>query len=238
MAVYMYICVDPNQKEFLMGGAMRLVFVIAAVVYCVVCASGAKCAHHSSQQDSDSARYSIISDESMGSIKRSVDVRLPDRVTVEVLEQYADQIYRKGYDRTFITYYLSGMETGGGAWATSHYDPNLEVKIHGATIDEAGKLNNLSVQGEGREVIGSWMVSGILSRRIDIYEESGECFMSITYKDGSSSVKEIVQSRRGRFQCYTEQGNRHGEYYLVNSRGQIEVRDEIGVIDRGDPVDR
>jgi hypothetical protein len=56
--------------------------------------------------------------------------------SVEVLRAIATQLKNSDahtYERTFIVYYLPGMEIGSLAWATSHFDPELQVRIIGVT---------------------------------------------------------------------------------------------------------
>ncbi|MCH7306591.1 hypothetical protein MMO38_00320 [Acinetobacter sp. NIPH 1852] len=77
--------------------------------------------------------YDIISDEKMRTIKRSVNVELPERLSKEQLEQLAYEIKnldKNEYERTFILYRIKG-EKSDAAWATTHFNPNLEVKFIG-----------------------------------------------------------------------------------------------------------
>jgi hypothetical protein len=39
----------------------------------------------------------------------------------------------KKYERVYICYYLPGMEVDAGAWATGHFNPDLEVRIFGTS---------------------------------------------------------------------------------------------------------
>ena len=78
--------------------------------------------------------YTIIEKESMGSIKLSMDIRLEHEVSEDFLSTLALKLQRDEptkYDRIFICYYLPEMTPGSGAWATSHFDPGLEVTILG-----------------------------------------------------------------------------------------------------------
>lgn len=80
--------------------------------------------------------YSIISENEDGprklGIKRSIDVRLNHKVSEDVLRAIALKLKAsdpKTYERTFICYYLPGQAVGAGAWATTHFNPGLEVRI-------------------------------------------------------------------------------------------------------------
>src|ERR1039458_10482874 len=60
-------------------------------------------------------------------------------VSEEVLRAIATKLKNSDhgtYERTFISYYLPGMKVGSGAWATSHFDPDLEICILGVRSEE------------------------------------------------------------------------------------------------------
>ena len=85
--------------------------------------------------------YELIHREDLLDIKQSLDIRitelsskLPDSEQLEKLSKklYADYDGQK-YERTFISYYLPGMVIDSGAWATGHYNPDLEIRFTGFT---------------------------------------------------------------------------------------------------------
>jgi hypothetical protein len=83
--------------------------------------------------------YTIIRTEVVPGIKRSLDIRLNRTVSEEVLRAIATKLKNSDhgtYERTFISYYLPGMKVGSGAWATSHFDPDLEICILGVSTDQ------------------------------------------------------------------------------------------------------
>ena len=95
------------------------------------------------QTEQDDVSYSIINSTATAGIKRSLDVRLNKRVAEDTLRALALKLKSqdsRDYDRTFITYYLPGMTVGAGAWATTHFRPDLEVKIWGLWTEEEKKL--------------------------------------------------------------------------------------------------
>ena len=83
--------------------------------------------------------YTIIRTEVVPGIKRSLDIRLNRTVSEEVLRAIATKLENSDhgtYERTFISYHLPGMKVGSGAWATSHFDPDLEICILGVSTDQ------------------------------------------------------------------------------------------------------
>ena len=77
--------------------------------------------------------YIVLQDVEFLDKKRSVDVLLPKKVSEETLLQLAYEIRtakkHKKFEKTFICYYLPGMEPGKGAWAISHFNPSLNIRI-------------------------------------------------------------------------------------------------------------
>lgn len=86
-------------------------------------------------------KYTILKDESMSTIKRSVDVRLKEKVSEEDLRIIAQEIraMKGAHDRTFIVYYLPGDQVGAGGWAMTHFNPDLQVRVLGTPLEEAGQ---------------------------------------------------------------------------------------------------
>ncbi len=50
--------------------------------------------------------YEITKDEKMGSIKRTVEIELIERVDEKRLREIATTVHEKGFERTFIAYRL------------------------------------------------------------------------------------------------------------------------------------
>ena len=87
--------------------------------------------------------YAIIDSHTIGGIKRSLDIRLNRKVPEDVLRAIALKLRSmdpRQFDRTFISYYLEGMQVGAGAWATTHFNPALEVRILGLSIEDEERL--------------------------------------------------------------------------------------------------
>jgi len=137
----------------------------------------------------------------------------------------------RNYERIFICYYLPDMKVGSGAWATTHFNPELEVKIIGLTAEQENTLRQLP-EDASLDVIGSWLDdTPYLGCRINIFRKDGKIYMENTYKDGSSSIKEIIKksSERGR-KFERKEGSDVGEYYLIDNQGNLQFWDEEGII--------
>lgn len=178
--------------------------------------------------------YTVINTEVIPGIKRSLDVRLSRKVAEDVLRSIALDLKRgdpKRYERTFIVYYLFDMEVGAGGWATTHFNAALEVKILGLTATEE-ESRAMRVEDAAREVVGSWLdQSPVVGGRISIYRKDGKLYMERTFKDGSGYNEELAEkpSSSGK-QFEKEGGSNFGEYYIIDQQGDLQIRDQQGLI--------
>ena len=178
--------------------------------------------------------YSIIEKSSMGSAKLSIDIRLEQKVSKAFLQKLALKLRQDEpikYDRIFICYLLPSMTPGAGAWATSHFNPNLKVKILGTTIEEEKALVSKSKHLSG-EIIGEWFdESPYEGGKYTLLQKNGKTIMIREYKDGSSSEKEMIQKKQSRKLRFEEKGgNEFGEYYLIERNGNLGAYDKAGII--------
>jgi hypothetical protein len=182
----------------------------------------------------DDVSYSIIDSSTLPGIKRSLDVRLNKKVSERTLRAIALNLKSqdsRNYDRTFIAYYLPGWTVDGGAWATTHFNPDLEVRILGLTAEEEENLvaEPASVT---REIIGRWLDEGpFVANRITIFREDGRLFIEQMFKDGSSLKKEIVEKKSPLGRRFDKvEGSSAGDHWVLGSDGNLQLRDNDGLI--------
>lgn len=75
-------------------------------------------------------RYSIIKEEKMPPYKIAYDIRIDEKYSKAELELIRSEILEEtgDYERTFILFYLPGMEVDAGAWARGHSeDGGVEI---------------------------------------------------------------------------------------------------------------
>ncbi len=181
-------------------------------------------------------RYKIIQEDKLHNIKRSLDIRLNKKVSEETLKKIALHLKASdsvAYERTFITYYLDDMKVGSGAWATTHFNPNLKVVVQGLTVEQEAKVLGASAEkADGdREIIGSWLDETLYAgNKATMYSKKGKLFLERVYSDGSSGSTELKTKKVRGEKRYIEVGNEHGEYYLINGEGNLQVFDGDGLI--------
>ena len=173
--------------------------------------------------------FKIIKDELGGfapRIERTVEIELPKRITTNELTEIAQTVYKTGYKYTLIGYHIEG-ERLGFYWATTHYLPNLDVDILGATSEEIELLENQPIIYSGTR-LGTWIVLGGIDYKATISKGSDGTFaVSRAYSDGSKdseSLTAIVAS--GQIRYYPDSGKKSGQFFTINSAGVLHVWDD------------
>ncbi len=188
----------------------------------------------------EDVQITVIDESTVQNAKRSLDVRISRRVTESELRLIAEELRSRdpnSYDRTFIIYYLPGMTPGAGGWATSHFNPNLDVRILGTTVEQEQDLASAEAPTPGRDVIGRWAGDQpYMPARIMLYREEGNLLMLRTYADGSGSPMEVTEAPTSNGTRYEWSGS-GGGYVLVTSAGTLEMRDADGLIASYRPED-
>lgn len=182
----------------------------------------------------DDVTYTVMHQDVVRGIKRSLDVRLNSKVSEQVLASIAMELKKSdpnSYDRTFIGYYLPTMETNAGYWATSHFNPDLEVRILGLTAEQEAALTS-QVADSSRQVVGNWLDERpFVANRITIYLQDGKLQMENAYKDGSVGKMELTENESPRGRRFDEVGGSStGDHWILDSDGKLELRDNEGLI--------
>ena len=178
--------------------------------------------------------YTVIDETKVPGIKRGVEIRLNKHVSEDTLTAIAKEVKASDnstYERTLIAYYLPDMQVGAGCWATTFYDPDLDVRILGLSADAAAKLS-ATPETADRDEIGRWLnETPFLGRRIVIFRDKDKLFMESTYEDGSSGTSEIVESQSPLGRRFNNPGgSTYGDHYVLDSNGDLQLRDDDGLI--------
>ena len=182
----------------------------------------------------DAKDYGVVGREAIPDAKLSLDVRLEAEVSEARLREIASELgsgQRSRYERIFISYYLPGMQPGDGAWATSHFTPDLEVRILGASDEQAAEASKAGSAAK-RQVVGVWLdPSPLVGGRITIYWESGRTYMRNEFRDGGDSTNEVSSTETRHGTRFEQLGrNRTGDFFLLDERGDLQIRDSQGLI--------
>ncbi|HUW06999.1 MAG TPA: hypothetical protein VMW01_12135 [Williamwhitmania sp.] len=153
--------------------------------------------------------------------KCNIEIVLKEKISKEQLTIIANKLRetRKSYDKLWIFYNLEGTKTGSGAWATSHFTPDLNVEIGGTTAEEDKKLNATKVDGR---VIGKWQdTRPYAGCFMTLYEKNNKIFMNQAFSDGSSSDDEFIKKTINGNTRYELKQNKHNEYYIIETNGNL-----------------
>lgn len=169
--------------------------------------------------------YEILEDDVKRNVKRTVEVEISERMDEETLIALAEKIYALSnvkVERTFIFYRLANG-SDGSAWATTHYEPDLKVRIVGATASDYERIKNTNVS-EG-EVLGSWMSSQGMDSKITAYKKDGQVYIRQLYNIGplykEDPVYESTELDEG-IKLQSENDKDHNEYYIINKKSDLE----------------
>ncbi len=177
--------------------------------------------------------FSVIDRSASPPHKLAIDVRLPGKISEQEIAAIASHLKSReasSFDRIFILYYLPDMTVGAGAWASSHFDPDLEIRVLGLSAEEESKAS--AVADDVPDKVGVWLDDRPYVGATNVmYEADGTIRLKTTYKDGSGSDIALVESADKRGRKFVDQyGNEFGEYYILDSAGDLSVFDNDGLI--------
>lgn len=177
--------------------------------------------------------YEVTEQHRVPGVKLSFHVDLDRKVSEETLRAIAMKL--KGdqssqYERIFITYSLPGMTPDAGAWATTHFNPALKVEILGMTVEEAASLAEDTSGSGNADVIGQWR-DEVVGYVVTIRRKEGSLILERKFRDGSSGTTELVERNVSGERRLARKDGRFGEYYVVDSKGNLKSFDEDGLID-------
>lgn len=168
----------------------------------------------------------IYVEQEIPKIKLSLTVNISKRVNSEELSGLAEKIYNSydgsEYESVFIIYMLPKMAFDNGSYASSHYNPDLEIKIYDLTDEEILKIqNNFSISDR------YWFDRKIL---FEILKEENKYYIHQFGSDLTTEKRELVKEVKGSDTLYRFKNNEFGEYYLLNRNNDLSIYDEKGFI--------
>ncbi|MBQ0736482.1 hypothetical protein [Aquimarina celericrescens] len=165
--------------------------------------------------------------------KTSIEIRLEEAVNLDILTMIALQLKkeRSSFNKLWIFYFLPEHEIGNGAWATTHFQPELEVKILGATMESSEELNSKTTTGS---IIGSWKDNdAMLPNRVFLVDEDNTLFIKTIYAkskyagEGGELIEKVKRKDYNGLVRYDYKNN-HGEYYILENNGNLGLYNDSG----------
>jgi hypothetical protein len=184
--------------------------------------------------------YTIISDEDVSPVRRAVDVKIYSKVTPEVLREIALKVKareERPHERTAIFYYLpvDFAELSGLPWASSHFNPEVKVKILGLSKEDEDRLRSMKLEHKGKR-IGAWLQDNQYKSLDLIYEVDGVIKIAEIRSPTERSDSDMVEMPTTKGRSFRKvKGSNH---YDVDSFGNLRISNIEGqVISAAKPID-
>ncbi len=174
---------------------------------------------------------SIINVDEVYNQRKSINDRIPRKLNKQELTEIAKYLKKKNarYSYLFILYYLPEMQVGNGAFATSHFNPNLNVNF-GATSEfiESSPLLILTSQN-GIKVIGTWYDNTLGTQTVyQIYQKSNNYILRKIIGNRFTEDKMRYTNKNGSKKFAYDSDDI--EYFIIDSNGNLGIYDELGFI--------
>lgn len=189
----------------------------------------------SSKEDNHVRIYTIIKEDIDRAFNKiSIEIRLKEEVTEMELRNIAFELKddRGDFDSIWIFYYLQGQELGNGAWAITHFKPELKIEILGATKKASSDMNSIKVTGE---ILNTWFDNdSMLPNKKYLVKENGKFFMKSVYSKsklagaGGEMVEEVFEKKLNNGTLRYDYDNNYDEYYLIEKNGNLGMYDYSG----------
>ncbi len=195
-----------------------------------------------------------------------VTVKLSKKITKEQLASVAKRIREEKWESNnlMIFFRLPGMNDSEYAWATASFDANkkdvtmdgsdtvfethLDLTIIGSSIDGQHRaVDTARRQKIDGKVIGLWWEEQFTHSVHIIYETQGKIFVRqiIAGGGGLSEDSDVpvlmsdIELKKSEVEGETrllEPEDNHGEYFVINKDGNLELYDKYGYITTGEKI--
>lgn len=172
----------------------------------------------------DGFEYNIIEDASNEFLeKNELTVEINQKITEGQIATLAEELFNSKPEqrRFYIFILLPGMKNGSGAWATSHFDPELQIQILGSTSEQDKNANAKANEKIDGEIIGKWREELYTSANYIIFKKDNKIYLRTIYKDGQTVDEELKEKNKGTRFDY-KNGGYNGEYFVLNDKGELE----------------
>lgn len=171
----------------------------------------------------DNFSYNIIEDKSNEALeKNQLTVEINQKITEGQIATLAEKLFdSKPKQRRF--YIFIQLQNVSGAWAISHFDPELDIQILGSTSQQDDNANAKVEEKIDGEVVGKWREEQYTSSNYIIFKKDSKIFIRTIFKNGQTSDEELTEKKvnTGTRFDYKE-GGYNGEYFILNNDGGLE----------------
>lgn len=204
----------------------KLTFILFAIFLLISCGENTKIGKYTKEALPENFSYEIMKDGSNTVLeKNQLDVEISEKLTEGQIATLAEELYNsKDKQRRFYIFYkLKGVENSAAAWATSHFDPEIDIDILGSTTKEDTNKDKLSEKIDG-EVIGKWNENKYTFSNLIIYKKENKTFIKTVFKNGQTSDSELKETKSTNGIRYDyKDGGYNGEYFILNNQKELEL---------------
>lgn len=163
--------------------------------------------------------YKIIKEESSTNLeKNQLEVEINQKLTEGQIATLAEDLYNKKdiQKRFYINYILKGSENSVAYWATSHFDPELDISIIGSTENEDNSMLKTAEDVQGN-IIGIFNEEEYTFAIYTVYEDKDLTFVKTSFKNGQSMIEEVnkIDNIKGGVKLTSKDIEGNGEYYIL-----------------------
>lgn len=204
----------------------NLILVITTSILLLVSCNSGTIGKYKKEPLPENFSYNIIEDNSNSALeKNQLTIEINQKLSEGQIATLAEELFnsKEKQRRFYIFYLLPGMKNGSGAWAFSHFDPELEIQILGSTSHQDNIVNVKADEKIDGEVIGKWREEQYTSSNYIIFKKDSKIFIRTIYKNGQTSDEELKEKKvnNGTRYDYKEDGY-NGEYFIINKNGELE----------------
>ncbi|MGL2965887.1 hypothetical protein [Flavobacterium sp. XGLA_31] len=204
----------------------NLPLLLLVLISLISCGENSKIGKYTKEPLPDGFTYNIINDESNADLeKNQLEVEINKKLTEGQIATLAEELYnsKDKQRRFYINYKLKELENSPFAWATSNFDPELEINIIGSTSQEDLNKDKLSekIDGDG---IGRWNENKYTFSNLIIYKKDNKIILKTVFKNGQTSEEELKETKTDKGTRYDyKEGGYNGEYFILNNKNELEL---------------
>ncbi len=181
------------------------------------------CGADNKKESKLSTPYTLISEEPwQGISKCNLNIGLPSKYSKAEIEAIGKELHeaRSKYEKLYIFYHLTTInkDIEKGAWAFTHYTPDLEVNILGATIEEEKAMKDV-VNNLNGNIVGKWFSEkGTNGLAFALEDKKGKYIFHCVYKNLQHTESPAAKTGN---RIEDEMFKLHGQYYIIERNGDL-----------------
>jgi hypothetical protein len=219
---------NPNAKKSYSKKTLISVALFTAIFFIVLikCTGGSSTiGKYTKEELPKDFTYQITKDESnVVTDKNQLYVQLNEKLTEGQIATLAEELFnsKEKQGRFYIFYSLKSAEDAHVYWATSHFDPELEITINGSTLAEENLVKKNTGKVDGK-VIGNFYEEELSSSSYTVYENNNKVFIKSISKDNVSAINEMKRSTvETGIKLEYVNDSFNGEYFILTIDNKLE----------------